>query len=324
MREKINTLDDIQRILWNFASHRIITVAGRVGILRRLSQGECSCEILAKELDLDRIATYKIVKALHALGFLEVKEDKYFTNAGISQYFRSGDHDLTPFLEHSHSLYDSYGENLEAWVCGDSWKIRKRDQESIHKFGLAMQAMGIGVAHQVKAAIDLSEAKKMLDVGGGFGHYSRVFVSAYPQLRSTVLDTPEVVQMGSTELAGADLAERITFQGGDYLKDDWGVGYDFVLLANVLHQELSESAAGMVQKASNALLPGGRVGIVDFSIDDKQHEHVLGTLFAVNMRSFGDTYPEPTIRDWMHHSGLSNIKRFDLSDFRWLIAGCKE
>lgn len=324
MINKIRTLDDIQRMLWSFASHRVITVAGRLGILRRLSQGTCTSEVLARDLSLDRVATNKIVKALCALGFLDAQKDKYSTHPEIAEFFLPGDRDLTPFLEHSHSLYDSFGENMEAWARGEPWKTKKRNEESIRKFALAMQAMGTGVALQVREAIDLGGAKKMLDVGGSFGHYSKALLKKYPELRSTILDTPEVVNMGQKNLAGTPLEDRIEFVGGDYLEDDWGGGYDFVLLANVLHQELKESAAKMVFKGASALCNGGRLGVVDFSIDDQQREHVLGSLFAINMRSFGDTYTEPTIRGWMEQSGLCNLERVDLSDFRWFIIGCKE
>ncbi len=150
MGNKIKTLDDIQQLLWSFATHRVITVAGRLGILRRLSQGSCTGEALAGELGLDQVATVKIVKALCALGLLEAQGDTYSTHSGLAEFFTPGDGDLTPFLAHSHSMYDSFGENLEGWVRGEPWKTRKRDEESIRKFGLAMQAMGTGVARQVK------------------------------------------------------------------------------------------------------------------------------------------------------------------------------
>ncbi len=320
---KIKTLDDIQHLLWSFATHRVITVAGRLGILRRLSQGRCTGRALAEELGLDQVATVKIVKALCALGFLEAKGDTYSTHSGLAEFFTSGEADLTPFLEHSHSMYDSFGENLEGWVRGEPWKTMKRDEESIRKFGLAMQAMGTGVATQVKKVLDLRGATKMLDVGGGFGHYTKALLDEYPELRSTVLDTPEVAKMGRKKVAGTPFEDRIEFVAGHYLEDNWGTGYDFVLLANVLHQELSESAAGMIRKGASAACDGGRVGVVDFSIDDQQREHILGSLFAINMRSFGDTYPEPIIRGWMERNGLRKVERIDLSDFRWLITGYK-
>ena len=49
----------------------------------------------------------------------------------------------------------------------------------------------------------------------------------------------------------------------------------------------------------------------------------MGALFAINMRSFGDTYTEPVIRGWMSEAGLGDIERIDLSELRWLIVGYK-
>jgi hypothetical protein len=50
---------------------------------------------------------------------------------------------------------------------------------------------------------------------------------------------------------------------------------------------------------------------------------VLGTLFAINMRSFGDTWSEPQIRGWMEAAGLVDIRRIDVGKDRWIIEGSK-
>ena len=163
----------------------------------------------------------------------------------------------------------------------------------------------------------------MLDVGGGFGQYSRALCGRDQQLHATVLDTPEVAKLAVAELAGGPFADRIEFLPGDYLITDYGAGYDLALFANVLHQELADDAAEMVRRGAAALAPGGKVVVVDFAIDDAQHEHVFGALFAINMRSFGDTWPEPTIRGWMEAAGLGEIERTDLGPDRWIIQGRK-
>jgi hypothetical protein len=69
------------------------------------------------------------------------------------------------------------------------------------------------------------------------------------------------------------------------------------------------------------LAPGGRVAVVDFRIDEHRREHVMGCLFAINMRSFGDTHTEPDIRGWLEGAGLGTVDRIDLDGDRWLIVG---
>ena len=63
--------------------------------------------------------------------------------------------------------------------------------------------------------------------------------------------------------------------------------------------------------------------MVDFAIDDAKQEHLLGALFAINMRSFGDTWSEPELRGWMEDAGLVDIHRQDVGPDRWIISGVR-
>lgn len=315
------TFDDLQRMLWSFAEHRVLTVASRTGILRRLAASGATPDEVAKQLDLDAYAAAKVMRALHALGVLVAEGDVYRVTDGLVDLFREGPGDVAPFLEHSHSMYEGWGENLEPWLRGEPWGTGQRDPEGLRRFGAAMRALGSAIAHRVASRLDLAGVERVLDVGGGFGHYARALCTANPAVRVTVLDIPPVADMARLELAGTEFADRIRFTGGDYLESDYGTGYDLVLIANVLHQESPSRAADLIRRAASALDPGGRLAVVDFKIDDNQREHRLGTLFAINMRSFGDTHTEPGIRGWMAAAGLEDISRTDVDADRWMIVG---
>ena len=163
----------------------------------------------------------------------------------------------------------------------------------------------------------------MLDVGGGWGHFAQAMCRVRPGLHATVLDRPEVVERARAELAGSELEERITFLPGDYLTTEYGAGFDLVLFANILHQETADRAHELVRRGAAALAPEGRVTVVDFAIDDEQRQHLLGALFAINMRSFGDTWTEADICGWMAEAGLDDCQRINLGPDRWIISGRK-
>jgi SAM-dependent methyltransferase len=174
---------------------------------------------------------------------------------------------------------------------------RERTPEGVRDFAEAMWASANILGPDVAAALDLTKVRRALDVGGGTGRVAVALCSAAPDLRVTV------------------------FVPGDYLSGDLGSGFDLVLLSNVLHQERAEAAAAMVRRAAATLVPGGRLAIVDFTIDDHQRQVESGCLFAVNMRSFGDTWPEPVLRRWMRDAGLIEVTRADLGPTRWLMEG---
>lgn len=325
MTTEFSPLDTLQEQCWSFGIHRVITVAGRVGILRRLSHAPSTPEAVAAHLELDPLAAGKVIRALSALGIVQATgEGVYEIVPGLRPFLAAGDQDLTPFLEHSHHLYDSWGENLEPWLRGEPWTTVKRGKDGAREFGRAMQAMGSQQARRLAQVLDQEGARKLLDVGGGFGHYARALCSVNPELTAVVLDKPETAALARQNRSEGDDTGRIYFQAGDYLQGaDYGRGYDLVLMANILHQEAQERAREMVAHAAAALAPGGRLVILDFSIDDAQETSVVGALFAINMRSFGDTYTEPTLGAWMEAAGLGQISRTDLGPQRWIIVGRK-
>ena len=316
-------LDGFQRLLWGFASHRVITVAGRTGMLRLLAERSVSPEEIATELGLDPLAAGKIVRALTSLGIAESDEGRYHAATTLREFFRDGDHDVVPFLEHSHSMYERWGDTLEPWLRGEQWPVAERTPDEIHRFGAAMRAMGAQQARRVAGLLDLEGVNRLLDVGGGWGHFAQALCSVRPDLSAVVLDTPAVVEQARRELVGSVFEERIDFLAGDYLQTDYGSDFDMVLFANVLHQETADRAAEMLRRGTRCLAPGGWVTVVDFAIDDRQHEPVLGALFAINMRSFGDTWTEKTINGWMADAGLGDFQRTDVGPDRWILSGRK-
>jgi len=314
-------LDGLQRLLWNFAAHRVITVSGRTGILNVLAGETAAPDEVAATLGLDPVATGKVIRALCAQGIVAPDGDSYRLIPALRAHFRGDDNDFGPFIDHIHTMYESWGDNLEPWLRGGEWSVAPRTPEVARRFGAAMKAIGGQMARRVAETLDLEGVRTMLDVGGGWGQFAKAFREANPGIDATVLDIPRVAEQAPASLDGTAHEGRISWIAGDYLESDYGSGYDLVLLANILHQEHPPEASEIIRRSASAVAPGGRVVIVDFAIDDAKSEHVLGTLFAINMRSFGDTYSEPELRGWMENSNLVDIERIDLGTDRWIISG---
>jgi predicted O-methyltransferase YrrM len=304
--------------LWDFGKTRVLTVASRTGILSRLAESAATEEEVARDRGLDESAAGKIVRALCSLGVVEAAGDRYRVVGELRPHLLPGEFDLSAFIDHAQGLYDRWGATLEEWVRTGTSVRKKRSGDRLLEFSRGMRASASLMAPQVIDALDdFSGIKKVLEVGGGIGGYARFFVRAADYIRVTVLDIPEVAELGRRTCE----EDRIEFIGGDYHDTDFGSGYDLVLMANILHIESPEKAAALIARSAEACFRGGRVAVVDFAIDDDKRQNVMGCLFAINMRSFGDTHSQPQIRGWMQRAGISDIKTFDFPPAHWMIAG---
>mgnify|MGYP001365411382 CR=1 FL=1 len=87
----------------------------------------------------------------------------------------------------------------------------KRDADVAATYTEAQHNGSVATAkYLIKKKLQLGGVSSMLDVGGGSGAFSYVFVGATPGLTSTILELPEVCRTGETVKAKqtADVQER--------------------------------------------------------------------------------------------------------------------
>jgi hypothetical protein len=100
------------------------------------------------------LATGKVIRALCAQGLVEGDGHRYRVVEALRPFFAPGPGDFTPFLDHLHLMYESWGENLEPWLRGEGWGTMPRTPEGIRRFGAAMRAMGARIARRVAETTD--------------------------------------------------------------------------------------------------------------------------------------------------------------------------
>ena len=115
----------------------------------------------------------------------------------------------------------------------------------------------------VPAALDLRGNEHVIDAGGGLGVLAEMLVEAYPAVRVTILDRPEVIALAERRQAG----NRLGLMAAD-LFDPWGVGSDAVVMARVLHDWDDTPALRILRRARSALPAGGRLFVVEMILTE--------------------------------------------------------
>jgi predicted O-methyltransferase YrrM len=202
---------------------------------------------------------------------------------GFGEYCRNQlDRQMYPFLHNISDVLQGRRdtvpfEDYEAWFGV---------AEEASLYSESQHAISLPAAALLDALVDLSSAKRLLDIGGGSGAFSITLCGAHPGLSATVIDFPNVVEVGRRFAEEAGLESRIAFIGANALEVEWPKGQDAVLFSYVSGSVAAEGVAEFYRRAYRSLDPGGIVLVHDFMVDDDRSGPLLPALWALQHAAF--------------------------------------
>lgn len=173
-------------------------------------------------------------------------------------------------------------------------------------FTLALSGRAKNVAPLLAQAVDLSNAKLLLDVGGGTGIYSIALLQKYPGLKAIVLDRPEVLKVAAEFAESHGVADRMECRPGDMLSGETLPTADVMLLSNVLHDWDVAECRRLIARCAQSLPPHGRLLIHDVFLDDALDGPLPAALYSIAIFSVteGRIYSGAEYRGWLSEAGL--------------------
>ena len=110
------------------------------------------------------------------------------------------------------------------------------------------------------ASIDLNDARRIVDIGGGAGYLLRGILEHYPHAQGVLFDLPHVVDQ-ATEMRASAAADRCKFVGGDMFAEV--PEGDVYLMKLILHDWNDEASVRLLRNCRAAIAPGGRLLVID-------------------------------------------------------------
>jgi predicted O-methyltransferase YrrM len=222
-------------------------------------------------------------------------------------------------LMHTVNLWENWSTLTGCVKAGTAIGLGPRNPDGLadertRSFISAMHARAREAAEETVHLAGAHDAKRMLDVGGGSGAFSMAFARACPELHAEILDLGPVTSLAEEYIREAHLQDRVSVHPGDMRSADFGEGYDLVLLSAVCHMFGEEENRDLIRRSAQALLPGGRLVIREFILEEDRTAPASAALFAINMlvgTERGNAYTEGEYRDWMEDAGLIDFSRPD-------------
>jgi SAM-dependent methyltransferase len=221
------------------------------------------------------------------------------------------------FFQHSR-IIDFFGYNLCYDAIPDN-VARTKQWMSITTSLTRYESLACLACH------DFSDRDKMLDIGGNSGEFSLQVCRQNPQIKTTVFDLPVVCDIGREYMDTQTEGNRVSFIKGSAFNDPLPDGFDLISFKSMLHDWPEDLAIQLMEKAGQALEPGGQLLIFERApVDTSKVEWPYGDLpFLLFFRSFRkpEVYTEP-----LRNMGFKDItiQKIDLEMTFFLITATKE
>lgn len=306
----------------------VISTAIRLKIFSIISNKKMKPKEIASQCNAVTQRIKILLDACVSMWLLETDNEKYWNSEFSKKYFCEGqEFYVGDFIK----LVDDESKDwfkLPDIILGKEKEIQDgNERKTDYKIYItAMNNIGqLGEANALSKAVDLSKCKYMVDAGGGSGLYSITLCRKFPQLRSTIFDMKQTLEVTKDIIADKSERKQITLKEGDFLKDSLGQNVDVVLFSDVLY--IKGKAKVALENAWNSLTKDGLVIIRGYYADPENTKLLFGALFAVKeiidepeQKTMTYTEVEETIAD----SGFAVIKSEQLAKNSFIIIGKKQ
>lgn len=318
----LETPEEIFQVAFGYMASKALFAGAQLGVFDALAQGPSSLRELVEATGAEERGLETLLTALVSVGLLEPVDGGRggFRNAPASQamlvsgpegsfadYCRNQvDRQMYPFL---HNITDVLRGRRDS-VPFEDYETWFGDAGEATLYSASQHAASLPAAALLAALVDLSDRRKLLDVGGGSGAFAITLCRDNPDLSATILDFPNVVEVGRRFVDEAGLSARVDFVAGNALDVDWPDKQDVVLFSYVSGSVSREGVGELYRRAYRSLRPGGLVLIHDFLVDDDRSGPPLAALWAFQHAAFtpgGVALTPGFIRGLLQECGFEEI-----------------
>ena len=265
------TTRHLTEMAFGFRQSGTLMAAIELDLFTKMADGPVEPAEAAEKIGIPVDSAERLMIACAAIRLLEKSGNKYVNAPDVKKYLVRG----SPTYYGDWLLYECK-DDYDNWKNIASilrppkriYEEMASDPEKARAFTLSGYNSSISVGHKLAKEFDFSPYSLFLDVGGGSGCYSIAACSRYPHLRAIVFDQPNVCVVAEEIIAQAGLSDQIKTHAGNFFEDEFPRGVDLVAYITPLQSYNAEEVQFLLNKAFDAVEPGGSILVVDYMLND--------------------------------------------------------
>jgi hypothetical protein len=304
----------LQRLARAYCESALLWAALDLEVFTRIADGAHDHERLGAACGISRLDAERLATCLSAMDLLRVEGGRLVNAPDVEAFLVAGRPGFAgPWMNFTRPDVDGW-MRLSEILRSDEPPRRlgmyaDLTVDDARKYHEATASVGMGAGRRFCRHVDLSGRRHLLDLGGGSGAYSINAVRSFPGLRATVFDLPPVVVVAAEHLADHGVADLVDTVGGDFTRDPLPACDAVVMASNLpIYDEVVIGA--VVQRAFDALDPGGEMHLVGEMLDDDGPGPLDAALWGMQealYRSAGKAHTRAQVRRYFADAGFVDI-----------------
>jgi len=309
-----------------FQQTEALKAAIELDIFTKIGEGANEVHSLAKAIGASERGVRTLCDYMTIFGFL-TKENNRYTLPQDSAVFldrRSPAYmgTMANFLA-SDMHRESFGALTEAVRKGGSAtkegdNTKPRDEFWV-EFAKSMAGLAVPAAEFIAALIGAPEGKaaKVLDIAAGHGMYGITIARRNPAAQVVALDWPNVVNVAQENAKKFGVSDRFSTRPGSAFETEFGDGYDYILLTNILHHFDPSGCETLMRRVHAALKPGGKAITLEFVPNEDRVSPQIPAAFSLVMlanTNAGDSYTFAELDKIFRNSGFAKTTQHPISE----------
>lgn len=295
----------------------ILGSAAKNGVFNALENGGDDAAGVAKKTGISARGAQAVLDGLTGLGLLSLANGRYSNTPESAQFLVKGKPSylggMAEVMTASLVDWSTLPAAVKSGAPTGSATSEQPDNEFWKILVPAIATMSFPVAQLAAEKLGLAKAGpvRWLDVGGGSGVWSAVWLSANKQAKGVQLDWPGVNKIAKGFVGDHGVADRFSTIDGDFHTTDFGTGYDYAIYGHIAHQESPKSNVEIFKKFRKALKPGGTLLVNDFVLADDRTGHPFAMMFSSQtllVSKEGAAWRQADYKKWLTEAGFSSIE----------------
>lgn len=259
-------------LLGGFVVSQALATVARLGLAELVHERPRTAEELAEATGTHPDALARVLRALASVGVFAhvdgvvhhtelselLRQDVAGSVHGHAEMFRTVHYRAFEGADESFRTGESafepvFGTGLFDWLA--------THPDDLDSFNRSMAA-GAKARRAGLLACDWTDARTIVDVGGGTGAMLTALLEQERHLQGVVFDLPHLRGEAEATIAAAGLGDRCSFEGGSFFEEVTG-GADVYILSQILHDWNDDVAVSILETLADAMRPDSRLLLVE-------------------------------------------------------------